>query len=76
MLPRRALLSLALLLPLSLCAQVTDQVSGPVVVAAGIEQVVEIGRLMGTVKIADAEMQDAGRQSRAVVTGNLNTGCE
>ena len=34
----------------------------PVVVAAGIEQLVEIDGLMGAVEIADAEMQDAGRE--------------
>ena len=34
----------------------------PVVVAAGVEQVVEIDRLMRAMKIADAEMHDAGRE--------------
>ena len=36
----------------------------PVVVAPGIEQVVEIDRLMGAVEIADAEMHDAGASGR------------
>ena len=34
----------------------------PVVVAAGVEQIVEIDRLMGAVEIADAEMHDARPQ--------------
>ena len=34
----------------------------PVVVAAGVEQVVEIDRLMRAMEIADAEMHDAGLQ--------------
>ena len=33
-------------------------------VLAGVEQIVEIDRLMGAVKIADADMHDARRQDR------------
>ena len=32
----------------------------PVVIAAGVEEIVEIDRLMRAMKIADAEMNDAG----------------
>ena len=32
----------------------------PVVVVAGVEQVVEIDRLMGAVEVADADVEDAG----------------
>ncbi len=34
----------------------------PIVVAPGAEQVVEIDRLMGAMKVADAEMHDAGAE--------------
>ena len=39
----------------------------PVVVEPGIEQVVEIDRLMRAVEVADAEMQDAGLERGAIV---------
>ena len=41
----------------------------PVMVAAGVEEVVEIDRLMRAMEIADAEMQDAGAQGAALVGG-------
>ena len=41
----------------------------PVMIAAGVEEVVEIDGLMGAVEIADAEMQDAGAQIGAPVAG-------
>ena len=37
----------------------------PVVVEAGIEQIVEIDRLVRAMEIADAEMQDAGASALA-----------
>ena len=38
----------------------------PIVVAAGVEQIVEIDRLMRAMKIADADMNDAGAADRRV----------
>ena len=39
----------------------------PVMTGAGVEQIVEIDRLVRAMEIADAEMHDAGRQRGAIV---------
>ena len=46
----------------------------PVEMPAPVEQVVEIDRLMGAVKIADADMQDAGAQGIAGVVRPCDRG--
>ena len=44
----------------------------PVMIAAGVEQIVEIDRLMRPVKIADANMNDAGAKIGALVFRTRN----
>src|SRR6185437_10301000 len=39
----------------------------PVMIAAGVEEIVEIDRLVGAVKIADADMNDAGAKVAASI---------
>ncbi len=46
---------------------------GPVVPGSGREQAVEIDGHMRAVKVADADVQDAGRQVGAGVSGGRNT---
>jgi len=42
----------------------------PVVVAAKIEEVVEIDRLMRAVEVADADVHDAGRERARIIRGD------
>ena len=46
----------------------------PVMVAAGVEKIVEIDGLMGAMEIADTEMDDAGRQIGLPVAGYSDVG--
>ncbi len=50
----------------------------PVVIRAGVEQIIQIDRLMGAVKIADTEMDDTTGKFLRIIGGNgavLATSC-
>ena len=49
---------------------------GPVAVAAGVHQPVEVDLQVGAVEVADAEMHDAGREVGAGVGGARHAGRE